>query len=372
MPHQIRTSERRSFRGCRRRWDWAYRQGYAPTEEPRPLEFGRAFHVAMEVLYDPALWNISTAEEKLLNARIAFKTECELQRTRYQEETGTVRLDFDQKNDYDERITLGLGMLDYYVDNVHNVDDHWLKPVKVEIEFDVPLEDQWGNSIRCWNSPECGQIHANDGGDNVVTHGGRVDAIVEDIIHGGYWIIDWKTAQELRATEAMLEMDDQICTYCWALRDKLNIDIRGFIYVEIRKAYPQPPKRLKRTRNGCAYSTDKRMPTTAALFRETVVNNDPDAYAAGCYDEFIDYLENDKDAAKFHQRFTIHKTPKQLTNIGKNVALEAQDMVESGIRLYPAPGRFSCPTCAYRSPCEMKFNDEDYVYTLDTLFRKVK
>lgn len=371
MGHQIRTSARRSFRGCRRRWDWAYRQGYAPLEEPKPLEFGRAFHVAMEVLYDPETWDLTSPEQKLHNAKLVFKSECEKQRKQYQEDMGITRLDYEQKNDYDERIILGCGMLDYYVHNVHVKDDHWLRPVKVEIEFDVPLEDEDGNPVRCWNSPECGQIHANDGEGSIVSHGGRVDAIVEDIIKGGYWIIDWKTAAELRASEAMLEMDDQICTYCWALRDKLNIDIRGFIYVEIRKAYPQPPKKLKRVRSGCMFSTDKRMPTTAKIFRETVIREDHDAYVAGCYDEFLEYLETDKDAAKFHQRFTIHKTPRQLTNIGKNVAEEAADMVSSGLRLYPSVGRFSCPSCAYKPPCQMKFNDEDYIYTLDTLYRRM-
>lgn len=374
MPHQIRTSERRSFRGCRRRWDWAYRQGYAPLEEPRPLEFGRAFHIAMEEIYEPSTWDQTTPEQKLYNAKAAFEVECEKQRKKYQMDMGITRLDWEQKNDYDERIVLGHGMLDYYIQNIHAVDDLWFKPVRVEVEFDVPITDKFGNLLRCLSSPECGQVHSNDpdDDDSLVTHGGRVDVIVEDIIKGGYWIIDWKTAAELRASEAMLEMDDQICTYCWALRDKLNIDIRGFIYVEIRKAFPQPPKRLQRVRNGCIYSTDKRMPTTARVYRETVMKEDSVAYSTGMYDDFLDYLENDKEACKFHQRFTIHKTPRQLTNIGKNVALEAEDMISPGLRLYPSTGRFSCPTCAYKSPCQMKFNDEDFVYTLDTLFRKVK
>jgi hypothetical protein len=369
VPHQIRTSERRSFRACRRRWNWAYIQGYVPLEEPKPLEFGRAFHVAMETIYDPETWDLTTADDKRRLAKAAFVRECEIQRKSYLEETGETRLDFELKDDYDQRIVLGCGMIDYYIDYVHKVHDEWFRPVKVEVEFEVPITDEKGEAVLCNNSPRCGQIHSNP---DVVVHGGRIDAIVEDLIFGGYWIFDWKTAASLRATFDILETDDQICTYCWAARDKLNIDIRGFVYAEIRKDYPRPPKELKRPRNGCKFSTDKTMATTGAVYREHVIEHDRDAFEAGCYDEFLYWLENDKDAAKFHQWIKIKKTPTQLRNIGVNVSLEAQDMVDQNLRMYPSAGRFSCPTCAYRVPCGARFNDEDYLYTLDTLFRKVK
>lgn len=369
VTHQIRTSERRSFRGCRRRWDWAYVQGYAPLEEPKPLEFGRAFHVGMEALYDPDTWGKTTLDERFENACAAFERECEIQRKNYLRTVGVARLDREEKDDYDERVRLGRGMFEYYTYNVHAIEDDWLKPVRVEVEFDVPVTDERGEPVYCNNSPRCGQIHDNPAR---VTHGGRIDALVEDVIRGGYWIIDWKTAASLRASADMLEFDDQICSYCWALRDKCRVDIRGFIYVEILKAYPIPPKRLSRIRNGCMYSQDKRMPCTAELYRETVKKEDSQAYADGLYNEFILYLAQDKDAAKFHQRFTIHKTPTELTNIGANIATEAEAMLDDRMKIFPSVGRFSCPSCAYRAPCQMKFKGEDYVYTLDTLFKKVK
>jgi hypothetical protein len=381
MSHQIRTSERRSFRSCRRRWDWVYRQGYAPVEEAKALEFGRAFHSAMEEIYNPETWFLTTAHDKLRLAKQVFELECEKQRKQYLKDTGLIRLDREGQDDYNERIKLGHGMLEYYVFNVHAKQDHWLKPVKVEIEFDVPVTDEYGYTLHCFNSPQCGQIHSNvidvdyDGNvidNNFVTHGGRVDCLVEDIIHGGYWVFDWKTAAELRATEELLELDDQLNTYLWALRDKLQIDIRGFVYVEIRKAYPQPPKELKRPRNGCSFSTDKRQPTIPELFIKTIQEEDYDAWNSGYYDEFIHWLRTDKDAAKFHQRFEIRKTPLELINVGLNIAEEAADMIDSNLRMYPSTGRFSCPSCAFKSPCRMKFEGSDYVYTLDTMFRKIK
>lgn len=381
MSHQIRTSERRSFRSCRRRWDWVYREGYAPLEEAKPLEFGRAFHLAMEEIYNPETWFLTTAADKLRLAKQVFELECERQRKQYLKDTGLTRLDREGQDDYNERIILGHGMLEYYVYNVHVKCDDWFKPVKVEIEFDVPVTDETGEILRCVNSPQCGQTHSNgietdyDGNvidNNWVTHGGRVDCLVEDLVHGGYWIFDWKTAAELRATEELLELDDQLNTYMWALRNELRIDIRGFVYVEIRKAFPQPPKRLSRPRNGCSFSTDKRQPTTPELFVKTVRENDFQAYMSGCYGEFEHWLSTSKDAAKFHQRFDLRKTPQELTNVGLNVAEEAADMVDSSLRMYPSTGRFSCPSCAFKSPCRMKFEGSDYLYTLDTMFRKVK
>ena len=371
MPHMVRTSERRSFRGCRRRWDWAYIQGYVPYEEPKPLEFGRAFHVAMETIYNPETWDIyiTTPDQKRDLAKAAFVRECEMQRKAYLAEVGEPRLDRELKDDYDQRIILGCGMIDYYIDYVHKTHDQWFRPVRVEVEFEVPITDENGEPVYCSNSPHCGQVHANP---DVVVHGGRVDLLAEDIIFGGYWIIDWKSAQVLRANADILDMDDQINTYCWALREKLNIDIRGFVYVEIRKDYPRPPKELKRARNGCMFSTDKSMATTAPVYREHVSVHDKAAYEAGYYDEFLYWLENDRDAAKFHQWIKMKKSPTHLHNVGLNLADEASDMVDPKLRKYPSPGRFSCPSCAYRIPCSARYAGEDYQYTLDSLYRKVR
>jgi hypothetical protein len=54
--HEIHTSERKSFRACRRRWDWLFRGHYYPVETAKPLEFGIAYHKAMEVWYNPDTW----------------------------------------------------------------------------------------------------------------------------------------------------------------------------------------------------------------------------------------------------------------------------------------------------------------------------
>jgi hypothetical protein len=82
LVHEVHTSERKSFRGCRRRWNWVFQQFYYPQVTAKPLEFGVAFHSAMEVLYDPDTWTWD--RELILNAAIGkFADVCNEQKTKF-------------------------------------------------------------------------------------------------------------------------------------------------------------------------------------------------------------------------------------------------------------------------------------------------
>lgn len=370
MPHEIHTSERRSFRGCKRRWDWAYREGYVPYETAKPLEFGIAFHEALEVFYDPKTWDETTPEQKLSNAVQRFNEICREQQQRFLEVTNQRTLDQAQGDDYQERIELGIGMLANHMLTVHP-SDHWFRPVQTEVSFAVPLFDPLtGEMLECHNSPACGQDHENSGPLSQVVYAGRVDMLIEDKLNGGYYVWDHKTTSQLIGNEEHLQLDDQIGGYCWALGHELGIDIKGFMYAEYRKDYPRPPKELKRLYKGCRFSTSATQATSLEVFLPFVEQHDKEALDSGCYDEYITFLKS-KDAPKFHQRFPILKTDRELANIGCNIVDEAMDMVDPHLRIYPSPGKFSCSNCAYRQPCLGKQMGEDYQYTLDNLYNKV-
>jgi len=369
MPHEIHTSERRSFRGCRRRWDYAYRQGFVPDQTPRALAFGIAFHIGFEKFYDPELWESTTPAEKAANAVEAFVKSCEDQRTKYLFQTKQLDLTVEEREDFEQRIDLGTGMFAYYATHVHPKYDSWFKPVKVEIPFEVPIKNEDGTYLHCTNSPACGQSHSNDldSPDSRVVYAGRIDMLVEDEQFGGYYIWDHKTAAALAANEEFLILDDQILSYCWGLGDLIGIDIKGFIYQEIRKAYPKPPPALKRHMGGRAYSTAKTNPTSMEVFEPFVAEHDKPAYEDGKYDEYMEFLRTDA-SAQFHQRFVIRKSEQELAATGINIAMEAADMVDSGLRIYPSPGKFSCSGCAYKQPCIAKARGEDEEYLLETTF----
>lgn len=397
--HSIHTSARLSYRGCRRRWDWASRQMYYPLVTPKPLEFGVAFHKAMEKFYDPLTWGQWTVAAAL--AKVAFRDECKDQYRKYKK-LNQANIDPEMKAEYEDRIKVGLGMLDYYTKYVSPEWDHNFTPVKVEIEFEVPItgpdgEYMWCKCDQCfrrWEASTAGfgqmvtwRDAAAAEGDRrrsseyyrlhiwkglPVTYGGRIDMLAKDELDR-YWVFDWKTAARLAGKDAgtdddFMLLDDQITSYCWALW-VLGFPIAGFVYAEIKKAVPEEPEPNKHIRLGRRYSVAKNISTTYEMYYATVSENDSGALEAGLYDDFLAYLKSE-EGPKYHIRHQIFRTEIELQNAGSNIWMEASEMVDPNLRIYPSAGRFNCSSCAYKEPCLMKNRGEDYEYVLNTMFEK--
>lgn len=389
LVHSLHTSERKSFRACRRRWDWVSRQMYYPRTTPAPLEFGVAFHAAMEKFYEPTTWH-QLLEVRLALALVTFKQVCDDQLKKYRILNGEPNQSvFDE---YHERTKLGLNMIKHYANNVSRYTDVEFTPVAVEFPFEIAIlspdkEPLWCHCDICWKRykkykfaqddkladeftlPEDEQRFRNSMWRGLpVTYGGRLDMLARDN-HGRFWIYDWKTTSRILDEDAeasFLLLDDQISSYVWALRS-LGVDVQGFVYVEIRKAYPTNPKELSRLYKGRRFSTDKTVLTTPEIYRNFVEENDPQAYYEGLYDEHLEWLK--RDGPKFHQRHQVHKNDAEVEAVAHNIWLEAQDIVNDP-RVYPQPGRFSCNTCLFKQPCIGKNQGEDYLWTLESMFEK--
>lgn len=389
--HSIHTSERKAFRACRRRWNWSYRQGFHPTVMPKPLEFGIAWHVAMETWYNPDTWK---TDRKLAYAKTVgiFMKTLDDQLKRYEELNGTP--DDETLQDYLERRTLGLKMIDYYCLRISPLLDKDLTPLAVEIPFEVDMEFDC-KCNRCWDlfvnfelkndkswtsirkrSEDAGSIGAMDEWRSEwkglpVTFGGRIDAIFQDS-EGRILVFDWKTTARILDGEdeaAFLQLDDQVGGYPVALY-KLGRQVDGFIYHEQKKAIPEPPEQLKRMYKGKMFSTGKDKNVEYTTFLNTIMKEDLYAYNNGLYDEYLEYLMGPM-APKFYQRHTILKTDTQMNNFWEDLKLEAEDMLQNP-NVYPQASRFSCNSCLYRQPCEAKNRGEDAQYLLDTMFTKDK
>lgn len=399
LVHSIHVSERLSFRGCRRRWHWVYRDMYYPQVTAKPLEFGIAFHKAMEHWFDPDTWGIDD-ESRETETLVLFKRECLSQKKTYldklrAEEGNWAELEPEVEKDYQERVELGQAMLRSMFKTSYEIDAEY-RPVGVEVPFEVPIKDEDGNTIwckcqRCWTK-WCAYVDNVLEKDNPnwtpldqqqrlertlywkglpVTYGGRVDCIFQDRF-GRIWIVDWKTAARLStgdpgAADDYLYLDDQITSYCWAFF-VLGLDVAGFIYHQIKKSAPVEPEPLKRRRLGALYSQNKQADFDYNVYLTTVQENDPGAYADGVYDAFLEYLK--ENASPLYKRHTIHRNTEELRQAGINIALEALDMTDPGLRIYPSSGRFSCKYCAFHEPCLGKNRGEDVQYTLDSLFEK--
>lgn len=411
LVHSIHTSERLSFRSCRRRHHWAFVDGYRPRTTPKPLEFGAAFHKGLEVFYDPQTWHDREAAAAL--AIVAFTDACKAQYQDYLR-LNQGNVDPEAKADYEERIRLGQGMLKYYTRYISPAYDNDFTPVKTEIEFEVPIKDPDGNYMWCkctrcrrrFERSEYGQhqikncnipfgwtpnpeVLSQFGGDMhrlwymnhawqglPVTYGGRIDMIVQDR-EGRYWVWDHKTTARLAGTpldespyadDEFMLLDDQITSYTWAMW-ALGIPMAGFVYSQIKKAVPEQPEPNKVQRLGRWYSVNKQQATTYEMYYQTVAEGDPQALAAGLYDDFLEYLKG-TDGPRFHIRHQVYRSETELANAGYNIWQEACDMLDPKLRVYPSPGRFSCSFCAFKEPCLSMNKGEDYEYTLRTLFDK--
>jgi len=376
LVHSLHTSERRAWRSCPRRHNWVYREYYYPIVTPPALEFGVAFHKAMEVYYEPSTWGVDFETQKFLGLK-AFRDECDKQLKNYKRLNGEPEVSV--LEEYKERIQLGLNMFKYYAEAISPQFDKNFRPVEVEVEFEVPILSPQRRVLYC-KCEQCWKKWKDYGGyrkwcnhygmptgtpeeaeawyraDNgpwhglPVTYGGRLDMLAQDEL-GRYFVVDWKTTARMLnegTEEAFLELDDQVASYVWALKAHYNIPVAGFIYVEIKKAFPQAPEELSRPYKGRRFSTNKQNLTTVDLFIMTVLDKDPVAYGEGLYDEYINWLKI--EGPKFHQRHQIHKNEHEVEEIGKNIYLEAVDMIQHP-RTYPTPGRFSCNTCLFRQPC---------------------
>jgi hypothetical protein len=365
----------------------------------KPLEFGVAFHSAMEVLYDPTTWRMP--REPVINAaKQTFVEVCEMQKAKFLESVNAQYIPNEEtEQDYNERVELGVGMLDYYAKNVAPEYDRHMTPISVEQEFLVPIQNpDTGEYLfctckRCLKTiDEWYQQQPMDGLDDdaklaiaqraynlrlsglPVCLAGRIDLIAEDA-HGDYWIVDWKTTARLARGDAsgqerdeFLQLDDQIGSYVMALRRKLGLNVRGFIYVELKKAYPEPPQRNSQVRLGRMYSVNKQQAVSYDMYLKTVRENDTEAFEAGLYDDHLEWLKN--EGPNFHGRYQVMKSDDELEEIERQLFLEAADMCDPNLRIYPSPGRFSCGFCAFRQPCLETFGKGDPQYLLDTLFDK--
>ncbi len=348
----IRTSDRGTFRQCRTLWNWSspLRQNLEPEARYPPFEDGTTWHGALETYYNPVTWHLLqdplTAEavrhgarESLLslhNAQVALATKW-----------SGGSLPVENEEDYAERLIMLQGMLEHYFIWAPKHDD--FTPRHIEIEFEVPIE-----------TPEGLSHPAPDLNDEVV-YQGRLDGIVEDPT-GRYWILEHKTTGQMGRID-WLDVDTQVGSYAWAIQKQLGINIAGIIYSQALKSAPSPPDKLVKANKGRNFSVNKQQRTTYELYMKTMEKN---GVTPEYYGEFLQFLKEKENP--FFRRIQVHRNQASLDFVGRNIYMEASEMLDPDLNIYPNPSYFNCNGCRFREPCIAQQNGYDHQFILDELF----
>ena len=227
----IHTSDRLSFKRCRRRWDVLsdIRRGLKPYEAPRPLDFGTALHKAMEVFYDPETWDLTLDEATrpliVENAVKAFVDSMASIKARYLRLSGKEGLEPEQREEYEEDLDLGTGMLRHYFQYVWERKLDRFTPIATEVDFEIDI----------FTPEEIVEYFPHLPEGTRIVYRGRIDQIVKDML-GQIWQWDHKTTARMRDQQGHLELDEQMGSYNWAMW-RLGIQVTGIISAEIYKNY---------------------------------------------------------------------------------------------------------------------------------------
>lgn len=378
LVHEIHVSEIRAFKKCRFAHKLKFINMLYPKVTAKPLEFGTAYHAAKQVYYDPQTIGYPTDTRKEL-AVLKFVATVEEQK----QALGT--LTAEQKADYDERIELGIGMLEYYFGTLAPYLDINLEPMFVEQDFSVPIVNPTtGKPLYCkcdrcekkYLESIAGPIETQQEKDADPLFGwqglpvhleGRIDLILKDKRTDKVWVLDWKTTARLMDRYEWLELDEQIINYLIALM-LLGFDVAGFIYHEALKTYPKPPKRNASKRMGRWYSVDKNQDTEYDMYVDEVSAGDPEGLESGAYDEFLEFLQN--SGKEFHHREVVRRNKEHLLIAYEDLYNTAREMVNPLKVIYPSPGKFNCTYCEFEQVCIGRATGADYQTTIDTMFEQ--
>ena len=308
----IRTSDRSSFRRCRRKWALTshLRDNLEQaTQGPAaPLWLGTAVHFALEDYHG---LNSFGDPVKAFDAFPEF----------WKKEQNQL-----MPVDSDELMDLGRKMIQYYKlwDKVHGSEyTTWIHEGKpqVEVTFEIKL-----------TNPLTGELFL---------YKGRFDRIAIDNFEQ-LWIMDYKTTKR-HPSKQFLNIDSQAAAYTWAGTRIFGRAFAGVVFLHLLKEEAKAPEH----RVGFV-SVNKSMKTSAIMYKRALKVAFPDGEIPEQNAEFLANMEDDEDDVgdRYCKLTEVVKTPGNLENEEMKIMAESIDMLNDELPLYPNPTW----TCSWDCP----------------------
>jgi len=337
----IRTSDRNTFRTCRRRWAWSshLRGNLGSKTLATPLWAGSGFHFAMEDYH--GLCRFAHPVDAL---RAYYKA------------TKKFRPD-SLPEDADDSMIMLESMLNYYLKWLARRPDILPTYVvdgvpQVEVNFRIQI-------------PVSKEDLARFGYDEVV-YSGTIDRIVYDAHTGMLWVLDYKTAKMFNTEH--FQNDSQVTTYVWAARHMYDLPIGGMIYAQFKKILIEGARVLKSGH----LSTAQNQSTSSILYMDGILGqygkweNAP----VDVQDFYKGIFANETSRQDAFIRFDhLPRSDFMCESEGQKILLEIQDMLNPNLALYPNPTRDCTKMCPFNGACVSYDDGGHYQDELDTTFQ---
>lgn len=331
--YSIHISDVRSFRACRRQWNWSSRlRNNLESVVPYPPFFtGKAIHAALEFFYQDKETFYETLDKYFKKERENLEQLGEL----WPHEVEKIQ----------EQIDLIEGMIDHYVlwqnADESKYSDRNLEFIDMEIDFSVPFIPS-------------------------ANYEGRLDGLVRQKETGEYFIWETKTAMSIESLLKGLVLDEQSTMYLWAARQIFDFPIKGVLYNILRKKSPTAPRLLQSGLLSAAKSLD----STTYHFMHVIRAVHPDWEQDTIdefYGDFLAYLQANN--SRYFMRYPVYKTEFEIDGVVDNIKATAFEMLNPEIAVYPNPGWSTCQFCTFKSPCVALSMEGNYKALLESEYQ---
>jgi hypothetical protein len=318
----LRPLDRIWFKRCRRSWDLGsrLRRNFEPAEQSYHLDLDRAVRDGLAVYYFPGMWEWDR-KVVLPLAFAAFEKTMRRQREDYELTPG-------EEEAWEQGLADGNRLLDHYLAWAPAADRFW--PVRVETDFDAQIPDP--------TTADTDLVFEGQ----AVRYGGRVDLLLVDE-HDAYWVVRHRLVESFTDTD-LLSLDDEIVAACWAWElFYLGMRISGTIHNEMSLSGepPDPADPVRRPRSSHTFARAR------AQHRRM--------YAQA---EYVPSEIVVEEGGGMFRRTRIPRTRAALDDLGRRLAVEAREMLDTAVPIYPTPAPEHCGVCDFRAPC-LALNEGD-------------